>query len=789
MERLFDSAHTPYRVSRPLGVLVLIALVVAFWSFRIVLPGSERPGFGDILFYYYPLYEIAYGQLGEDFLTLWNPYELCGVPWLATLQGGFFYPPHLLYVLLPTHVALAVSSLLHLAFIALSMAALARRAGLSDFAALLAAALGVLSGHYSSMLLAPNTLEAASWLPLGALAVLGLAQGGGSRFAALLSLCMGASLLAGYPQSTVYCVYAWTALLAILLLGDRRPISERARIAAVFAGALAIGTLIAGIQLLPSFELAAEATRSLESLSPERMFPFAAQATTLLPSHWGLVGAALLPATLLARRHRALAFGALALCALTLLFSLGSRTRSFDVYLSLPLLGSFRQPSRILFVTDFFFALAAAIGFDAAIRAPTPRGFSVERNPAASGDTHRESWLREWAPAMLVVGCGLAVATARGFDTSAVVTLLALSLALMTLAVGARTPQRAHEIAVAAAAMVLAIAVAESFTAKREQWELPYLADSYPAVHRDEHPEFRAIAASGDRVLLLGRGRHPSIAPKLGTLHRMKAVNGYEPMNLRRQAEYFTYLMQGTADATSTRHPFSGRLFRRNTDEKEVNERSRLLDLAAVRFVLATHRPHDPALRSYLAGAGLVRRSRFARDIVLFENPDALPRAFVTYRARPAPPPAELLALMSRDDFDPLAMSYLEGRLGWTPAPDAPERGEPASIVVDEARVVEIEASLKVPGLVVLADSYYPGWRATVDGEPAEILAANHLFRGVPVSEGRHTVRFEYRPRSIRVGLACSIAGLLALALLWRVNPTARASGGRPGAGPGRSHV
>ena len=70
MERLFDSAHTPYRVSRPLGVLVLIALVVAFWSFRIVLPGSERPGFGDILFYYYPLYEIAYGQLGEDFLTL-----------------------------------------------------------------------------------------------------------------------------------------------------------------------------------------------------------------------------------------------------------------------------------------------------------------------------------------------------------------------------------------------------------------------------------------------------------------------------------------------------------------------------------------------------------------------------------------------------------------------------------------------------------------------------------------------------------------------------------------------
>ena len=76
---------------------------------------------------------------------------------------------------------------------------------------------------------------------------------------------------------------------------------------------------------------------------------------------------------------------------------------------------------------------------------------------------------------------------------------------------------------------------------------------------------------------------------------------------------------------------------------------------------------------------------------------------------------------------------------------------------------------LAAPGLVVLADSYHPGWRASVDGSPAPILATNHLYRGVPVPAGRHTVRFEYRPRSVRLGAILSVVGAAGIGFLaWR---------------------
>jgi uncharacterized membrane protein YfhO len=64
---------------------------------------------------------------------------------------------------------------------------------------------------------------------------------------------------------------------------------------------------------------------------------------------------------------------------------------------------------------------------------------------------------------------------------------------------------------------------------------------------------------------------------------------------------------------------------------------------------------------------------------------------------------------------------------------------------------------MKGDGYVVLADTIYPGWRATVDGDPAPIFAANGLFRAVFVRDGSHRVRFEYRPRSLRHGAALTL--------------------------------
>jgi hypothetical protein len=247
---------------------LLAAVVALFWVFRIWLSGSEVGLLtSDLLLYYLPAYETLYASLLEGSLPLWNPYQLCGIPRLASLQAGFFYPAHVLYLVLPVEVAFALSGALHLAFVALSMAALVRRLGLGAGAALAAALLLAIRGRYPGMVFFPNMLEAAAWLPLGGIAVAGIVRGEGRRSAALLAACTGCSLLAGYPQVSVYVVYAWSALLAALLAAAKRPPADWARGALLLALGVLLGAALAAVQLLPGWELSAEGTRSTGALS------------------------------------------------------------------------------------------------------------------------------------------------------------------------------------------------------------------------------------------------------------------------------------------------------------------------------------------------------------------------------------------------------------------------------------------------------------------------------------------------------------------------------------------
>jgi uncharacterized membrane protein YfhO len=63
----------------------------------------------------------------------------------------------------------------------------------------------------------------------------------------------------------------------------------------------------------------------------------------------------------------------------------------------------------------------------------------------------------------------------------------------------------------------------------------------------------------------------------------------------------------------------------------------------------------------------------------------------------------------------------------------------------------------------VLADTWYPGWQATVDGEPAAMMRANHAFRAVQLEAGEHEIEMLYRPRLVLVG---GVTTLIALVLL-----------------------
>lgn len=95
--------------------------------------------------------------------------------------------------------------------------------------------------------------------------------------------------------------------------------------------------------------------------------------------------------------------------------------------------------------------------------------------------------------------------------------------------------------------------------------------------------------------------------------------------------------------------------------------------------------------------------------------------------------------------------------------------------VRDESGTIEVEVDADGDGYLVVGDSILrEGWEATVDGEPVDLVAANHAFAAVPVTDGRHMVELEYRAPGLPQGLAISAGaalltvGLFVLPLVWR---------------------
>jgi hypothetical protein len=228
-------------VAQALGALALAGVVVAWWDVRF---GPDEPRVPlDTVLYFLPSYAAIAERFRQGVVPLWNPYHLCGLPWIGTLQGAVFYPAHVLYVVLPLHHALAASGVLHLVVTALATAAFVRRLGLGYAAAFLAAVVFTLRGTVATSVPSPNLLEAVTWLPVGAIAIVDLVRAPGGRSIALLAAATGLSFLAGYPQPTVYVVYTWGSLfLALLIPGGRRSRSDdrprsavRSRSAAVAA--------------------------------------------------------------------------------------------------------------------------------------------------------------------------------------------------------------------------------------------------------------------------------------------------------------------------------------------------------------------------------------------------------------------------------------------------------------------------------------------------------------------------------------------------------------------------
>jgi uncharacterized membrane protein YfhO len=160
-----------------------------------------------------------------------------------------------------------------------------------------------------------------------------------------------------------------------------------------------------------------------------------------------------------------------------------------------------------------------------------------------------------------------------------------------------------------------------------------------------------------------------------------------------------------------------------------------------------------------------------AEGVSIYENKNALPRAFVVTSTKVVLSPDEALAALADPSFDPETTAIIQKPefkiviLG----PREPLSSAPrVKIIEDNRNRVVIETETAGEGYLVLSDNYYPGWRAYIDGVETSLYRANHTMRAVKLPAGSHVVSFNFEPLMLRISLYVSLAAaaIVALSLL-----------------------
>jgi hypothetical protein len=118
---------------------------------------------------------------------------------------------------------------------------------------------------------------------------------------------------------------------------------------------------------------------------------------------------------------------------------------------------------------------------------------------------------------------------------------------------------------------------------------------------------------------------------------------------------------------------------------------------------------------------------------------------------------AHHVAWVDKDQIEKLG-PFLSGR--------RPRPSETVKVTYPDPEHVVLEATLESPGLLILADVYYPGWKLTIDDQPAPIYRVNRAMRGAALRSGHHRLVYSYEPLSFKAGCAISLLGFAAMGLL-----------------------
>lgn len=691
---------------------------------------------------------------------LWNPYEFSGVPLMANYQTTFFYPPRLLHTFVD--VAWATTFLLMLKIWGCGMTAYGcgRGLGLSVGAARFLSVAWMLAGFNLLWLYWPVP-DVALWLPLLFLGVEYLAQGRWRKGAFTCLPSATLMLLAGHPESA-FAMGIALALYLLVRLVLQRPPGPRFALATAMASTAAMGAvLVCAAQLLPFVEYVLNTSDNplARTHVPEQgiSLPWASAVSFWTPrfygteadsNFWGgslvhmframiypgiaiwlllpLAFAAPHPSSKSQGRGRVWAIGITALAGMLMAFPVPL----LEPVHSLPLLKTMWRWWHVSFAV-FGLPLLAAHGLDRWLKGGLGARAFAMLIPVAVAAAHlfvhwqimsglaRIHKADQYALQQIVIAAGFAIAGLFALSASA---------RLRAPRVGAWT------ITILLAIDLIAAVRGLNASSPRQQ--------IFPDTALTRY--LQALESSA-RVSEVSAGLKPAILSVYGIQQRW----GFDGMYPERIITFYGRLGSRIWNAMEPVCSISHYLKR-----AEDNPGQSDADTARTRPQSFVDFPYTDAER--------FTRLTTLEGIEVYKNNRAAPRAFLVPNVEVIPNIEELFARMVSPDYDPFNTVV-------TQISPTPQLAETAGSLSGVARVTEyettrvrIEADSPRPAALVLADAYYPGWKAYVDSVEVQIFPAYYAFRGVIVPAGAHTVEFRYFPQSFRFGLAISTMALAA---------------------------
>lgn len=766
---------------RELGAIsVLIFLVLVFCQ-DLVFNG-EVPFFRDLTNYFYPLRYSLYESLRAGEFPLWDRRFAQGFPNFAGLQLGALYPPHWLLLAFPFYAAIRAIFVLHFLIAAVGCFILLRYWKYPRDLSVVGAIVFTLGGVTVSLTNLLNHFQSAIWLPWLILTWEVAVREPRWRNSIYFTVIAAFQFLAGSPE-----FFALSLGLA-LLDGFRMKSFDTSvsfkRIVTVALGCTTLMLLLIMVQVLPTIELVSESRRGhfvpeveafLWSLKPIHLLNWLFLDKDVEPAHW--LGVRLyfdrdlpfLVTTYLGaitwvsiplwcyyapRREKILLIG-LAVASLGLAFGGNGLVYPF-VFRYVPFISVVRFPEKFFFITyvtiflmtmrglhGFYCDQSKGLRYPLFILGPVTiiwisvyyffQSHSEIISDFIATNTTIPPLSEQHAKATVSV---LTNIQRQVFLTTAIFFLLILA--------------KVDKIRPALVSVLLIALVYVDLTWAHKNFLFPLdpakltaskpvlnPADSrysryfyYPAP-RNLHPAFFSVLGRPNFSQAVSLS-YQNLMPNTGILQGMEYIQEIDALNRRPYNDFLT---------VANNIPF----------EDQV----KLLRIFNVGHVVSFRE---------LSGKGVKLLGRFPDYYSwLYKVDNAVPRAFMVGEISVAKTPGPTFKRLLSEDFDPGNEVVLD-------QPVAIKSVRPFKTDVQirsyENSVVTIGVQTNSEGILVLADSYFPGWKAFIDGTETKIFKANHFYRAVKVPVGAHVIEFRYQPASFAVGLVISCITLSMIGLI-----------------------